>query len=63
MITKTKHIGYNETGKAVPVCDFYGKSTDSKPTDSSVGNGSFFLEMDTGNLFLFDIETKEWIKQ
>lgn len=63
MITKTKQIGYDETGKAVPVCDFYGKSADSKPTDSSVGNGSFFLEMDTGNLFLFDIETKEWIKQ
>ena len=63
MITKTKHIGYDETGKAVPVCDFFGKSTDSKPTDSSVGNGSFFLEIDTGELYIFDGEAKVWCKQ
>ena len=42
--------------------EFYGLSTDDKPTDSSVTNGSSFVEMDTGNVYLFDAENAAWLK-
>lgn len=38
---------------------FVGLSTDEKPTN--VFNGSVFLEMDTGAVYLFDAEKSEWI--
>ena len=36
----------------------YGLSKDEKPLD--VGNASVFFEMDTGNVFMFDKENKQW---
>ena len=36
-----------------------GLSTDEKPTED-VPNGSTFLEMDTGNVFVFDEENTRW---
>lgn len=43
-----------------------GISTDTKPKDKIYGldvtNGSTFLEMDTGNFFMFSYETKTWHK-
>ena len=39
--------------------DFRGLSTDNKPIEG-VGNGSTLIEMDTGNVFLFDAFTKTW---
>lgn len=56
MITKKKGINYD--GRT---SEFYGLSTDTKPTDDSVVNGSFFLEMDTGTLYMFNGESSEWI--
>lgn len=56
MITTVKSIG--NTAK---VCDMYGLSTDTKPTD--VGNASTFYEMDTQNLFMFDAQNSEWLEQ
>lgn len=41
--------------------DFCGLSTDEKPTDAK--NGSTFLEIDTGNIFKFDEEGKNWYEQ
>ena len=41
----------------------YGKSSDVKPIDSSIENGSVFYEMDTGNVYMFDIEDHNWILQ
>lgn len=38
-----------------------GLSTDEKPTD--VGNGSEFIEMDTGKLYRFDGENGAWLEQ
>lgn len=35
---------------------YYGFSTDRKPTDECVGNGSLFYEFDTGKLFYYDEE-------
>jgi hypothetical protein len=41
---------------------FYGKSTDTKPTEG-VPNGQGLLEMDTGDYYKFDLDTKTWLKQ
>ena len=40
-----------------------GLSTDTKPTEVNereVGNGSTFIEIDTGKIFFYDAENKEW---
>ena len=41
--------------------DLRGLSTDKKPTEKWVGNGSTFFEIDTGKVFMFDAsaETEE----
>jgi len=35
-----------------------GLSTDTKPTD--VDNGCIFIEMDTGKIYFYDAENKQW---
>ena len=40
------------------IVELRGLSTDEKPTN--YGNGSIFLEIDTGKLYLFDAENQEW---
>ncbi len=46
--------------------EFYGLSTDTKPTDSFDGlpvtNGSAFVEVDTGNVYLFNEASGSWVK-
>jgi len=46
------------------ICSIYGLSSDIKPTDKiegiSVENGSVFVEMDSGKVFIFDKENKKW---
>ena len=39
--------------------EFRGLSTDEKPVESA-GNGSIFIEMDTGKVFIFDEQNKVW---
>ena len=41
---------------------FRGLSTDEKPINESVGNGSIFIEMDTSKIFMFDAESQEWVE-
>ena len=36
-----------------------GLSTDEKPTEE-IENGTVFIEIDTGKIFLFDLENEEW---
>lgn len=36
----------------------YGTSEDTKPTN--YGNGSKFIECDTGSIYVFDASAKEW---
>jgi len=43
------------------VCDMYGLSTDTKPTN--VGNASTFYEMDTATLYMFDEQNGVWLAQ
>lgn len=40
--------------------EFRGLSTDKKPT-KGIGNGSIFLEMDTGKVFMFNETNRTWI--
>lgn len=41
-----------------------GLSTDTKPTETKdgkkIGNGSVFIEINTGKLFFFDGDSKTW---
>lgn len=43
--------------------DLRGKSTDTKPVDDSIPNGSSYFETDTGEVYVFDIDTKTWLLQ
>lgn len=40
------------------VVELRGLSTDTKPTD--VGNGSIYIEIDTGTIYMFDAQNKQW---
>ena len=40
-----------------------GLSTDEKPSainDGDIENGSVFIEIDTGNVYIYDLVSKEW---
>ena len=61
MITLDKQI--QDVGDTIATNEtYYGLSTDSKPT-TGVGNGSIFIEMDTGKGYFFDLENNEWHEQ
>ncbi len=49
----------------IPIMEIYGLSTDEKPLKDESGmdipNGSYYLEIDTLNLYFFNSETKQWI--
>lgn len=43
--------------------EFRGLSTDTKPTTfngKDIANGSVFIEIDTGKLYLFNLDNKTW---
>lgn len=49
--------------KSYIVGEFYGLSTDTKPTifeGSYVDNGSVFIEVDTQNVDFYDLENTSW---
>ena len=39
---------------------YMGLSTDTKPTTESTPNGAVFVEIDTGDDYLYDAEGEEW---
>ena len=44
--------------------EYRGLSTDIKPTEIDgyeIGNGSIYTEIDTGNIYFYDYDNKEWI--
>jgi hypothetical protein len=49
----------NDTYVPLVQKEYYGKSTDTKPT-TNVPTGASFLEMDTKNVFMYDGTT--WIQ-
>lgn len=62
-IYSTKQIRMNE-GKEYSVLELRGLSTDEKPTElndkQAVDNGSVFIEIDTGKLFFYDLDSETW---
>ena len=45
------------------VAEFRGLSTDDKPItidNAPVGNGSVYIEIDTGKMYMFDLQNKQW---
>ena len=50
-----------ETGAALYTAELYGTSSDSKPT-TGYANGSTFLEVDTGKIYLFNETTSAWVE-
>ena len=60
MITISKTEKYNGNKRLV---ELRGLSTDEKPTSLSnkvVENGSIFIEIDTGKIFMYDLENEQW---
>ena len=44
-------------------CELSAKSSDTKPTeidDKKIDNGSTLIEVNTGKLYLYDLESQEW---
>lgn len=61
-IYKTDNIKNTEEGKII-YGELRGLSTDTKPLkigESTIGNGSVFVEIDTQKIFFFDDVSKEW---
>jgi hypothetical protein len=50
------------TGYGLSRAEYYGKSTDTKPTEG-VENADIFYEMDTKKAYMFDGDTKTWLPQ
>ncbi len=67
MITRmvdVKGETYGYTGdKILKRCAYYGKYSDAKPTGVCVNNADIFYEMDTQDVYLYDAETSQWLKQ
>ena len=55
----SKSYEYQDDG--VPVCEYAGLSTDSKPTHN-IATGSTFIEVNTGDAYLFDEVAPAWHK-
>lgn len=63
MTTVNKKYQYFN-GELNETCEAFWKSTDAdkEPTDG-IPNGASGIEIDTGNFFLFDGDTKAWVLQ
>lgn len=59
MVTTGSANQYNN-GVLSKAENYFGKSTDTKPTGDTVGNGSAFIEMDSGKLYFYDADGAEW---
>lgn len=56
MVTDSDHLNTSNTNRPHT---YYGLSTDEKPLDAN--NGSKYIEMDTGKVYLYDAEGAEWL--
>lgn len=67
MITKIiemngSKVGIFPDGSVHKTVEFYGLSTDTKPTEG-VRNADVFYEMDTMDVYLFDADSQTWLPQ
>lgn len=56
MITMYRKEGATHDKQEV---EYRGLSTDEKPTEN-IENGTIFIEIDTGKIYMFDLENEEW---
>ena len=50
-------------GVSYILSEFRGLSTDDKPTvwkDSKVDNGSVFIEINSGDIYMYDLDSTSW---
>ena len=64
MITRyrTETPRTDESGEYI-VVELRGLSTDTKPTTfngKNIENGSQFIEIDTGKIYVYDLENEQW---
>lgn len=60
-IYNVKKSSIEEGGKFL--VELRGLSTDEKPTslnNGAIENGSSFIEIDTGDVYLYDLDNREW---
>ena len=64
MITTTyaQFSHYSASGASVQTVTLMGLSSDTKPTDVSIANGSAFIEMDTSKVFFYDAAGSQWLE-
>lgn len=61
-IYQNNNLITNNRGEAKEL-EFRGLSTDTKPTqldNNDIANGSTFIEIDTGKIYLYDLENELW---
>ena len=59
---KIENTNITNDGKYIS-CELRGLSTDTKPStigENEIGNGSVFIEIDTGSVFIYNQDSKEW---
>ena len=61
-VSKIENTKINPVGNLILV-ELRGLSTDEKPTEinrKKIDNGSVFIEIDTGTVFMFDLDSSTW---
>lgn len=61
-IIKTDKVDNTEEGQRI-TGELRGLSTDTKPIeidDKIIDNGSVFIEIDTGKIFFYDLDSETW---
>ena len=59
--TNATLVEVKEQGEELYIANLFGTSSDSKPT-TGYANGSTFVEVNTGKLFLFNEATGAWVE-
>ena len=63
-IYKIENVNEKTDGKYIS-CELRGMSTDTKPTEigeNKIGNGSTFIEINTGDIYFYDEDSETWNK-
>lgn len=59
-------FGFAADGKHLHKIEAYGNSTETKPSEESVGgpiiDGSICIETDTGKAYLFNEASSDWVE-
>lgn len=63
MVSIYKNNNVNNVESGEKELEFRGLSTDEKPFTvggKTIANGSVFIEIDTGKIYFFDIDSETW---